>query len=130
RFAVPQDVAFGHFVAVAACQHIGERRLARTVRTHDGVYLALRNFVRQPLEDHPILIRELHVQIFYFKHFPKPSHLSFRYSPHVRGERNSQPTLPSSEIPISFCVSAMNSIGRGCSTSRAASLHRPDATAS
>ena len=28
------------------------------------------------------------------------------------------PTLPSSEMPISFCVSAMNSIGRCCSTSR------------
>ena len=29
-----------------------------------------------------------------------------------------QPTLPSSEMPISFCVSAMNSIGNCCSTSR------------
>src|SRR5690606_22670975 len=28
------------------------------------------------------------------------------------------PTLPSSEIEISFCVSTMNSIGRCCSTSR------------
>src|SRR3982750_1852479 len=29
-----------------------------------------------------------------------------------------QPTLPSSEIEISFCVSTMNSIGKCCSTSR------------
>src|SRR5688572_7052479 len=28
------------------------------------------------------------------------------------------PTLPSSEIEISFCVSTMNSMGRCCSTSR------------
>ena len=32
------------------------------------------------------------------------------------GERH--PTDPSSEMPISFCVSAMNSIGSCCSTSR------------
>ena len=32
------------------------------------------------------------------------------------GERH--PTDPSSEMPISFCVSAMNSIGSCCNTSR------------
>src|SRR4029079_2554962 len=31
---------------------------------------------------------------------------------------SAHPTLPSSELPIIFCVSAMNSIGSCCSTSR------------
>ena len=40
-FAVPEDVALGHLVVVAAGEHVGERRLARAVRPHDGVHLAL-----------------------------------------------------------------------------------------
>jgi len=32
--------ARGHLVAVAACEHLGERALARAVGPHDGVHLA------------------------------------------------------------------------------------------
>src|SRR3989475_3412916 len=35
------DLACGHHVNVAPGQHLGQRRLARAVRTHDGVDLAL-----------------------------------------------------------------------------------------
>ena len=35
------DLALGHQVNVAPGQHLGQRRLARAVRTHDGVDLAL-----------------------------------------------------------------------------------------
>ena len=41
--AVPEDVAVGDLVVLAAGQHVGERRLARAVGAHDRVHLALGN---------------------------------------------------------------------------------------
>ena len=46
-----RHAALGHFIAVAAGQHIGQRRLAGAVRPHDGVHLAGTDAERQALED-------------------------------------------------------------------------------
>jgi hypothetical protein len=58
---------FGHFVGRVTGKHIGQRALAGSVRTHDGV-----NFTRvdrevNPLEDFLVLDRR--VKILDFKHW-------------------------------------------------------------
>ena len=63
--AVEQHVALGDFVVVLAGQHIGERRLARAVRPHDGRDLALLDGQRQAVED--FLVLDLDMQIFDFQ---------------------------------------------------------------
>ena len=47
--AVEQHLAFGHLVVVLAGEHVGERRLARAVRAHDGVHLPLSTTRSRPL---------------------------------------------------------------------------------
>ena len=49
--AVEQDFAVGDLVAGLAGEHMGQRRLARAVRAHDGVHLALVRGQRQAVED-------------------------------------------------------------------------------
>ena len=49
--AVEQDLAFGDLVVGLAGEHIGERRLARAVRAHDGVHLALVHGEVEAVED-------------------------------------------------------------------------------
>ncbi len=55
------DFAFGHLVLLAAGEHVGERRLARSVRAHDGVDLALVDDEVEAVED--LLALDLDVQV-------------------------------------------------------------------
>ena len=63
--AVEQDFALGDLVAGLAGEHIGERRLARAVRAHDGVHLALLDRQVEAVED--FLAVDFDVQVFDFK---------------------------------------------------------------
>ena len=65
--AVEQDLAFGRLVAGFAGHHIGERRLARAVRAHDGVHLTLVHGEVETVED--LLAVDRDVQILDFKHW-------------------------------------------------------------
>ena len=49
--ALPRDLAAGHDIGRVAHQRVGERRLARAVRAHDRVDLALADVEVDPLED-------------------------------------------------------------------------------
>ena len=60
--------ALGHLVAVAARQHVAERRLARAVRPHDRMHLAGPNLEVDALEDRLVLLLELHVQVLDLQH--------------------------------------------------------------
>jgi hypothetical protein len=63
--AVEQHVALRDFVIVLAGQHISERRLAGSVRPHDGGNLALFDGQRQSVED--FLVLDLNMQILDLK---------------------------------------------------------------
>ena len=63
--AVEQDLAAGHLIAGLAGDDVGQRRLARAVRPHDRVHLALVHRERQPVEDLALLDTDL--QVFDFK---------------------------------------------------------------
>ena len=71
--AVEQDLAVGHLVAGLAGQHIGERRLARAVRAHDGVHLALVHGEVETLEDLLAVDGDVQVLDFEHRHFVVPS---------------------------------------------------------
>ena len=58
----------GHLVAVAARQHVGERRLARSVGTHDGVDGARVDAQVDAAEDDLVLLLELDVEVLDRKH--------------------------------------------------------------
>src|SRR5437764_9931303 len=90
------DTALGHFVAVAAREHRGKRRLPGAVRPHDRVHLAVADRQIDPFQD-LAAVRELRMQIFDFEHH--------------------QPTLPSRLTANSFCASTANSIGSSFNTS-------------
>ena len=92
-------------VAVASDEHVGERALARTVRSHDRVHLARRDGQVDALEDRLVLVFQLDVQIADFQHI-------------VSSRARPQPTLPSREMATRLCASIANSIGSACSTSR------------
>jgi hypothetical protein len=66
--AVSVGRAAGHLVAVAARQHIGQRRLARAVRPHDRMHLARLDGQVDALEDGLVLFLELDVQVLDLKH--------------------------------------------------------------
>ena len=59
--ALVEDLPRGHLVAGAARQHVGERRLPRSVRAHDGVDLALVDAEVETLED--LLTLDLDVEV-------------------------------------------------------------------
>ena len=69
-FAVQGRFAFGHLIAVAARQHIRQRRLARAVRPHDRMDLARRHFQRDALEDLLALVFQFGVEVVDFQHRP------------------------------------------------------------
>ena len=142
--AVEQDLPLRHLVVGLAGEHIGERRLARSVRAHDRVHLALVHREIEAVQD--LLAVDFDVQVFDFKqrHYFVLSLVHFMdRHPEVRGQRPSlegwrhrtrrrpsrfasrapqgdgfdYPTLPSRLTEISFCASTANSIGNCCSTS-------------
>ena len=106
--AVEQNLAARNLIVRLAGDDIGERRFAGAVRPHDGRDLAVRDGEVETVEDLLPSIRN--GQVLDFEHSSNPSMW--------REARRRQPTLPSSEIAISFCASTANSIGNCCSTSR------------
>src|SRR5260370_13303395 len=115
-----------------------QRRFAGTVRPHDGVHFALVHGERKPVENLAIL--DTNLEIFDFEQwhhilpfFPRPEERQRRVSKDgadtnslshpsrrpLRGllRMRRYPTLPSSEIDISFCASTANSIGSCCGQS-------------
>ena len=95
--AVEQHVALGDLVAGLAGQHVGQRRLARAVRAHDGVRPRPCRSSAQPVED--LLAVDLDVQVFDFKQMHSNDFLALirvaaRHS--TSGvPASDQPTLPS-----------------------------------
>ena len=107
RLAVHQDVAAGHLITVAACQHIGHGAFAGTVRPHDGMHLAGIDGQVDPLQDRRVADRGMKIT-------------NFKQSCHclsVSFDGRRQPTDPSRLIPMSFCASTANSIGSSFITS-------------
>ena len=64
--AFEQDLAVGDVIVFAPGDDVGERRLARAVRPHDGGDLARLHGQRQSVED--FLAFDLDVEVFDFKH--------------------------------------------------------------
>ena len=69
--AVEQDVTLGDVVGILAGQHIGQSRLARTVRAHNGGDLTLLDGQIEAVED--FLVLDLDMQILDFKQRHKTS---------------------------------------------------------
>ena len=127
RCAVQQHLTLGDLVIVLAGENVGERRLAGAVRPHDGVHFAGLHRQGETLQD--LAVANPCVKVLDLEHgsvlssvWPRRAwrrlvvvgHEERRVS---RCARLDQPTLPSRLMPISFCVSTMNSIGSCCSTS-------------
>ena len=71
--AVERRGAVRDHVAVAPGQDVGQRRLARAVRAHDGVHAAGGDVEVDALEDLLVLLLELHVQVADLKHLSSQS---------------------------------------------------------
>src|SRR5262245_21132638 len=63
--AVEQHLALGDDVVVFAGEHVGERRLARAVRAHDGMHRALLDHELEAVEDLPAF--DLDMQVLHFQ---------------------------------------------------------------
>src|SRR5712692_1010082 len=63
--AVEQHLALGHDVVGLAGEHVRERRLARSVRAHDGMHATLTDLQVETVED--VLAVDLDVQILHFQ---------------------------------------------------------------
>ncbi len=66
--SVEQDLAFGNLVVVLAGQDVGQRRLAGTVRAHDGVYFACIDGQIDAAQDLCFVFRNAGMQVFDLKH--------------------------------------------------------------
>ena len=85
--AVEQDLAVEDLVVLLAGDHVGEGRLARAVRPHDGGDLAVVHGEVQAVEDAVVL--DLHDEVLDFQHVsPSPSK---PFVPIAAGSRRSRP---------------------------------------
>ncbi len=65
---VKRHLSAGHFVTRTAAQHIGQRRLARTIGAHDRMDFTRRHLKAEAIQD--LLAVDFGVEVVNFQHCP------------------------------------------------------------